>query len=121
MVDYEAKYCSINPDSSALETIFKFVLNEDFDPIMCEDQMMEALLKTFIYWWEHKVRNEQNQLRKSTLKPLLTTCEKCGKTNCKTEIHHIVSPLNLGGNEKENLLILCKDCHKETMKREVKQ
>lgn len=121
MIDYKAKYETLDPNAPALETIFKLVLNEEFDSRDYVDQAIDALKETFRYWWENKVRNEQQQLRKKILKPYLNTCEKCGKINCQTELHHVVSPIFLGGNEKENLLILCKDCHKETMKREVKQ
>ena len=121
MINYTANYKTINlDDPELLEKIFKMVLGEDLDPFDISKQLVDCLVKTFPCWWETKVRNEQTNLRRYTLQPYLTTCEKCGKTNCETELHHIISPYLLGGNEKENLLILCHDCHKETMKKEVK-
>lgn len=121
MINYTVNYKTINPDDpELLEKIFKMVLGENLDPLNISGQLADCLVKTFPCWWETKVRNEQANLRRYTLKPYLTTCEKCGKTNCKTELHHVLSPYLLGGNEKENLLILCHDCHKETMKKEAK-
>jgi len=39
-------------------------------------------------------------------------CENCKATDKKLTVHHIV-PLGSGGsNERENLQILCEDCHK---------
>lgn len=40
------------------------------------------------------------------------TCQCCGKKNCRLEVHHIVFRSNGGTNDEENLITLCKDCHK---------
>jgi 5-methylcytosine-specific restriction endonuclease McrA len=93
------------------------VLGEELDEFSYKEQMADVIAKTFPIWWEDKVRNEQDNLRKTVFQPFLNTCQKCGKTNCKTEIHHIISPKLLGGNEKSNLTILCKECHAKTFKK----
>ena len=40
------------------------------------------------------------------------TCQCCGKKNCRLEVHHIVFRSNCGSDTLENLITLCKDCHK---------
>ena len=44
----------------------------------------------------------------------ITKCYECFKENCKTEIHH-KKPKKFGGSDDiENLIPLCRDCHKKT-------
>ena len=40
------------------------------------------------------------------------TCQCCGKTNCRLEVHHIIFRSNGGSNTLGNLVTLCEDCHK---------
>ena len=40
------------------------------------------------------------------------TCQCCGKKNCRLEVHHIKFRSNGGTDDEENLITLCKDCHK---------
>ena len=40
------------------------------------------------------------------------TCQCCGKKNCRLEVHHIKFRRNGGTDDEENLITLCKDCHK---------
>ena len=40
------------------------------------------------------------------------TCQCCGKKNCRVEAHHIVFRSKNGGNDLENYVTLCEDCHK---------
>ena len=40
------------------------------------------------------------------------TCQCCGKKNCRLEVHHIKFKSDGGTNDEENLITLCKDCHK---------
>ena len=50
--------------------------------------------------------------RKAVLHRDNYTCQCCGKKNCRLEVHHIVFRSNGGTNDEENLITLCKDCHK---------
>ena len=40
------------------------------------------------------------------------TCQCCGKKNCRLEVHHIKFRSDGGTDDEENLITLCKDCHK---------
>ena len=40
------------------------------------------------------------------------TCQCCGKKNCRLEVHHIKFKSNGGTDDEENLITLCKECHK---------
>lgn len=40
------------------------------------------------------------------------TCQCCSKKNCRIEVHHILFRSLGGSDEPENLISLCKDCHK---------
>lgn len=40
------------------------------------------------------------------------TCQCCGKKNCRLEVHHIKFKSNGGTDDENNLITLCKDCHK---------
>ena len=56
-----------------------------------------------------KTRTEQLRLRVEMIDR--SRCGRCGATE-NLEIHHIF-PVSLGGtNDKRNMMILCKDCHK---------
>ena len=62
------------------------------------------------------------------------TCQKCGEFHAfqneygvaipiddgKLNVHHIVPVCNGGGDEPENLVTLCVDCHKEIHKKYMK-
>jgi 5-methylcytosine-specific restriction endonuclease McrA len=39
-----------------------------------------------------------------------TACEWCGRNN-PADIHHIIFKSQGGGNEVDNLIALCRDCH----------
>lgn len=43
--------------------------------------------------------------------PLCEECEKQGKLTPAEEVHHILPLSKGGGNEKSNLMALCKSCH----------
>ena len=40
------------------------------------------------------------------------TCQCCGKRNCRLEVHHIKFRSDGGTDDEENLITLCKECHK---------
>lgn len=41
------------------------------------------------------------------------TCQHCGKSNCILEVHHKIQRKDGGTNKANNLITLCKKCHKE--------
>ena len=43
--------------------------------------------------------------------PLCEECEKQGRLTPAEEVHHILPLSKGGGNEKSNLMALCKPCH----------
>ena len=47
------------------------------------------------------------------------TCQICGKTEGKLEVHHIVFKSNGGSDRMDNLVCLCKDCHEKIHKNEL--
>jgi 5-methylcytosine-specific restriction endonuclease McrA len=49
----------------------------------------------------------------------LSRCYDCGKENCVTEIHHRIPKKFGGSDEIENLIPLCRECHKETFVKNV--
>ena len=64
--------------------------------------------------------NSGRLYRQNAYKFYGTKCQKCGKRK-ETEIHHIL-PLRLGGSSQvENLMVLCKKCHKEAERFNYKQ
>ena len=44
------------------------------------------------------------------------TCQCCGKKNCRLDVHHIIFRSNGGTDDENNLITLCKDCHKKVHK-----
>lgn len=110
-------FSTYNNVSLTLEDICMFVLGESLDdcPGIITEQLSDIVFELFPYWWNCKVRNECNNIR-AKLRGSHVLCEECGKVTDKFEIHHIVSPLCGGGNDRKNLKILCHDCHKDTMK-----
>jgi len=41
------------------------------------------------------------------------TCEKCGVKDYGAEVHHIIPRCEGGTDNKENLIVLCRKCHRE--------
>ena len=41
------------------------------------------------------------------------TCQVCGKKHTRLEVHHIIYRSQGGTNDENNLITLCKDCHKD--------
>lgn len=74
-----------------------------------------------LYKWQYQksTRLDEN-LRKATLLRDKLTCQKCGKSNCRLEAHH-VTPRRLNGADSiHNLITLCKDCHDGVTGQEMK-
>lgn len=79
------------------------------------DSLEEALQKTFPFWWEYKARNEINNFRRMKDGYVFSandSCDLCGQRG-STIVHHIVPLDQLGGNEIENILFVCRSCHKK--------
>ena len=63
---------------------------------------------------KNKIRSEQTTIKKRMLKKQkIAHCEYCGnKTKEILQIHHIEGIASGGGNDLDNLIILCPNCHK---------
>lgn len=59
-----------------------------------------------------KIRNEHPKLRDA----IITKDSRCGRCGChqNLQIHHMMSVMLNGDNDERNLVILCKDCHRQT-------
>ena len=91
--------------------IFEKKYNSDTEFDMGEylDLLEEALVKMFYEWYTKRIRMEQRGIRRQYKE--ITACELCGKTG-KIEVHHKIPVRLFGGNERENILFLCPECHK---------
>lgn len=58
-------------------------------------------------------REDFNSDRRSILKRDNYSCRLCGDSKNKKEIHHIIPKKNGGGNTENNLITLCRPCHKK--------
>lgn len=50
--------------------------------------------------------------RKSVLHRDNYTCQCCGKKNCQLQTHHIIFRSRGGTDDENNMITLCKECHK---------
>ena len=50
--------------------------------------------------------------RKAVLHRDNYTCQCCGKKNCRLEVHHIIFRSHGGTDDENNMITLCKECHK---------
>ena len=73
-----------------------------------------------LYRWEYQKSNRLDEnLRKAVIIRDGNACRKCGLTDCKIEVHHII-PRRLKGNDTiDNLISLCKECHEEVKGKEL--
>lgn len=113
----------INPTKG---DVIKLVLGvdtqaDDYDPLVYEDLMESCVCEMFPYWWRDHVRQEQKRIGRDIRKHHVLKCEKCGKEG-DIEMHHIIPPIfrcdMYGGNDHNNIQLLCHDCHKKTMNNE---
>lgn len=74
-----------------------------------------------LYKWQYQKSNRLDEnLRIATIMRDGNTCQKCGKTNCRLEVHHI-TPKRIGGNDSIlNLITLCSSCHTQVTEVEMK-
>lgn len=50
--------------------------------------------------------------RKAVLHRDNYTCQCCGKKDCQLQTHHIIYRIHGGSDDENNLITLCKECHK---------
>ena len=50
--------------------------------------------------------------RKAVLHRDNYTCQCCGKKNCQLQTHHIIFRSRGGSDDENNMITLCKECHK---------
>ena len=50
--------------------------------------------------------------RKAVLHRDNYTCQCCGKKNCQLQTHHIIFRSHGGTDDEDNMITLCKECHK---------
>lgn len=67
-----------------------------------------------LYGEQYKLSNRLDEnIRKAVLIRDKNSCMNCGMSNCNLEVHHIIPKRMHGNNTIDNLISLCKKCHKE--------
>lgn len=65
------------------------------------------------HWGYQKGFNyRHSSRRKAVLHRDNYTCQCCGKKNCRLEVHHIIFRSHGGTDDENNMITLCKECHK---------
>lgn len=116
MYEYHEKYKTLSDSITIADMVYLLTgkKNDNFIDNTAEylDILEESLLVAFYYFWQNKVRQEQySMMRNFKRKNNKLTCNRCGKSE-NLEIHHIIPVAQWGGNDINNLKILCQDCHK---------
>ena len=106
------KFRSLSTEPS-LEEMLRVMLGEEYDSIPEEERKDRAIKNVFYNCWFKFVRDEQSVVRR--YKKLHPHCDICG-IKCETELHHIRPVAEYGGNEPENIMWLCHDCHSKIEK-----
>ncbi|NWQ41312.1 HNH endonuclease [Bacillus sp. EB106-08-02-XG196] len=85
------------------------------DLIFLEDVLIDirALEKGFKpYKWEYQKSNRLDEnIRKAVVLRDHNTCQNCGLTNIRMEVHHITPRRMNGSDSIHNLISLCSTCH----------
>ena len=116
MYEYHEKYKTLS-DSITIADMVYLLTGKKIDNFIDNtaeylDILEESLLVAFYYFWQNKVRQEQYSImRNFKRKNNKLTCNRCGKSE-NLEIHHIIPVAQWGGNDVNNLMLLCQDCHK---------
>lgn len=83
--------------------------------IFLEDVLLDirALEKGYKpYRWEYQQSNRLDEnIRKAIILRDRNTCQDCGTTNTRLEVHHIIPRRLNGGDTIHNLITLCSSCH----------
>lgn len=119
-INLKAENCTFDYKNSNIMDAIKYVLSKDEEEIETpqwnEDyiELLEKCFnKMFYFYFVAKVRKEQTGLQKRYKKIIEGKCELCGCNCNKLEMHHKIPVYRYGGNERNNLMFLCKDCHKK--------
>ena len=116
MYEYHEKYKTLS-DSITIADMVYLLTGKKIDNFIDNtaeylDILEESLSVAFYYFWQNKVRQEQySMMRNFKRKNNKLTCNRCGKSE-NLEIHHIIPVAQWGGNDVNNLMLLCQDCHK---------
>ena len=116
MYEYHEKYKTLS-DSITIADMVYLLTGKKIDNFIDNtaeylDILEESLSVAFYYFWQNKVRQEQYSImRNFKRKNNKLTCNRCGKSE-NLEIHHIIPVAQWGGNDINNLMLLCQDCHK---------
>lgn len=67
------------------------------------------------YRWQYQKSNRLNEnIRKAVILRDGCKCMECGKSNTVLEVHHIKPKRLNGSNTLDNLITLCRKCHRKT-------
>ena len=104
----EPKYTTLSIPLS-IKDMLRVVNGNDVE--INEQTLKSAVEEMFPYYWQKKVRDEQTTIRRyGNVENII--CNKCGK-QAKLDMHHVIPVSSYGGNEPNNIMWLCNDCHKE--------
>jgi hypothetical protein len=102
---------------SILRVINQFQKWARVDHIYLEDVLFDirTLEKGYKpYKWEYQQSNRLDEnIRKAVILRDHNTCQECGVTNTRMEVHHIIPKRFNGGDSIHNLITLCSSCHGE--------
>lgn len=78
--------------------------------------MNESYKKEYRKWYENKIRNEAAKIRNIVITDGCK-CKMCGENDIKElQLHHII-PISINGdNRLDNLMCVCRNCHKRLHK-----
>ncbi|RBW68604.1 RNA-guided endonuclease IscB [Bacillus taeanensis] len=66
------------------------------------------------YQWDYQKSNRLDEnLRKAALMRDHFTCQDCGNTHCRLEVHHIIPRRLQGSDSIHNFITLCSSCHEQ--------
>lgn len=73
-----------------------------------------SLMKEKVRHWGYQqgFNYGHSSRRKAVLHRDNYTCQCCGKKNCQLQTHHIIFRSHGGSDDENNMITLCKECHK---------
>lgn len=97
-------------ENPSVEEMVGAIVGKPKDQVSEKDKD-KAILTMFLPYWEKVVRQETTAKKKYYPQFKHGVCPICGET---TELvwHHLQAVSNYGGNEPNNMLLLCGKCHK---------
>lgn len=103
----EIEFCKkILPISKIVLEISQFDTSLIKNPNLISERVKHwGYQKGFNYGWSSR--------REAILNRDNYTCQVCGKTHTRLEVHHIIFRSQGGTDEENNLITLCKECHSD--------